>query len=253
MAFNINKNKGRSVFPEPGQETEILKRAKEGDHQAREDILETYKPLALRTATAVSRRGLEWGRDDELSVALMAVNEAIDSFKPERGASFATYASLVIRSRLTDHFRREIRQRNLIAATIEQTEETLAIEEDWLAWEREQEIKAFTLELKRFGLTLKKLMASCPKHRGTRHNLIHAAKCLADGPLIAELRRSGHIPMRKLAQESGVHRKTLERGRGYLIAMALILGTPNEYSHLSAYLGGLDGGEEDGYPTRHST
>ncbi|MBC7335175.1 MAG: hypothetical protein H5U01_02725 [Clostridia bacterium] len=52
--------------------------------------------------------------------------------------------------------------------------------------------------------------------------------------------------MQELARASRVHRKTLERGRKYLIALALVLGAPEKYSHLAAYLARLDGGEGRG-------
>ena len=42
--------------------------------------------------------------DDEWSISLMAFNQAIGTFTPERG-NFASYAALIIRSRLTDYYR----------------------------------------------------------------------------------------------------------------------------------------------------
>lgn len=231
---------------EPDREKEILVKAQAGDAAAREEIILAYKPLVLRVASAFCRRHLQWGRDDELSVGLIALNEAIDSYRSDKGASFASYAQLVIRSRLTDYLRRENRQMKLAAAAAEQAAEPLPAEEEWLAWERGEEIKRYARELAEFGISFRELAAACPKHRDTRRNLVKAARHLAAEPLFGELRRTGRVPMRELALASGVHRKTLERGRKYIVALALILGAPEKYSYLAAYLARLeqgDGGE----------
>ncbi|MBC7346901.1 MAG: RNA polymerase sigma factor SigI [Clostridia bacterium] len=230
----------------PDREMEILARAKAGDAVAREEILLAYRPLVQRVASAFCRRPLEWGRDDELSIGLIALNEAIDSYRVERGASFRTYAHLIIRSRLTDYLRRESRQQKAAAAAAAQNQKALPGEEEWLAWERGEEIKRYAGELARFGITFQELAAICPKHRETRHRLIQAARHLAAAPLLDELRRTGRVPLQELARASRVHRKTLERGRKYLIALALVLGAPEKYSHLAAYLARLDGGEGRG-------
>ncbi|MEW6448710.1 MAG: sigma factor, partial [Bacillota bacterium] len=42
---------------------------------------------------------------DELSVAWLALNEAIDQFRPGSGTSFLAFAKVVIRRRLVDYFR----------------------------------------------------------------------------------------------------------------------------------------------------
>ena len=54
--------------------------------------------------------------DDEWSVAFIAVSEAIDSYDPSRG-NFWSYASVVIKSRLTDSFRKQRRTSSEISVS----------------------------------------------------------------------------------------------------------------------------------------
>ena len=233
----------------PDREKEMLVQAQAGDAAAREEIILAYRPLVFRTASAFCRRPLEWGRDDELSVGLMALNEAIDTYRSEKGASFAFYAQMVIRSRLADYLRRENRQARLAAAAAAQPMAAEPAEEEWLVWERAEEIRRYAQELAEFGLTFRDLVAACPKHRDTRQNLIKAARHLATTPLFTELKRTKRVPLAELALASGVHRKTLERGRKYIIALALVLGAPEKYPYLSSYLAPLEkggGGKKDG-------
>jgi RNA polymerase sigma factor len=230
---------------EPDHENDTLARAKAGDQTAREELLQAYKPLVQRVAVAFCRRRLEWGHDDELSVGLIALNEAIDSYAPGRGATFSTYAYMVIKSRLIDYQRRENRQQKVVVAAVDHAQEVLPGDDEWLAWERGEEIRRYAQELAGYGISLRALAAASPRHQDTRRTLLRAARCLATAPLFDELRRTRRVPMQELAERASVHRKQLERGRKYIVALALVFGAPEQYSHMAAYLAGLDGGERD--------
>ena len=75
---------------ERSQLTELVARAQGGDMYAREQILQDYRPFYLRVASNCCRKYLVLGRDDEASIAMIAFNEAIDSFDSTGGASFPT-------------------------------------------------------------------------------------------------------------------------------------------------------------------
>lgn len=61
-----------------------LRMARNGDWQARDDLIRRYIPLVLKTGWQVTGRYLQLGRDAEVSVGLLAVNEAITSYRPVR-------------------------------------------------------------------------------------------------------------------------------------------------------------------------
>ncbi|HYF78723.1 MAG TPA: sigma-70 family RNA polymerase sigma factor, partial [Symbiobacteriaceae bacterium] len=85
----------------------LLEPARRGDEQARNDLIRQYTPLVLRVGSQVSGRYLQVGRDEEVSIGMIALNEAIDRFDADRGASFISFAEMVIKRRLIDYYRRQ--------------------------------------------------------------------------------------------------------------------------------------------------
>lgn len=220
--------------------TTLLRRAREGDRAAREEFITLNREFVRQTASRICGRHLDY-HQDEMSIALIAFNEAIDGYDEKRGIPFQVFARLVIRSRLSDHFRREGRLLPLVpdnwpaATPVVTTTESAA--EALLEEERRQEVRAYRDHLLEYGLTLNALVAASPKHRDTRRNLLRAARTLAgDKELFAYLVSKKKLPVSRLASASGISVKALEKGRKYVVAVSLIFGFPERYPHLYAYL-----------------
>ena len=225
---------------------QYLNQAKQGDTEARENILAEARSFVLSTCVRYCNRPLEWGRDDELSIGLMAFNEAIDRFEEERNIPFLGFARLVIKSRLADYFRREARHRHqpleyqVADYSPIQLETAQAWEKHLLeaeARERQEEILEFQKELLIYGISVSELVEASPKHRDSRDNLIAVAQQVADDPnLMEHLQRTKRLPVKELTLLSGLHRKTIEKGRRYIIAMALLLSQKERFIYLFSYL-----------------
>ncbi|MBC7107032.1 MAG: hypothetical protein H5T97_13980, partial [Firmicutes bacterium] len=171
--------------PPPDVE-ELLARARGGDPEARESLIGDHRQFVLQVAAAYCKRPLDWSCD-EFSVALVAFNEAIDTFQPHRGVPFLAFARLVIKSRLADHFRQEQRQtrETLVGAHAPQE----AFRDAWMAHadavanrERREELEAYRGLLARYDLALPSLFKATPRHRYRRRTLIAAARSLARRP-----------------------------------------------------------------------
>lgn len=233
--------------PPPGAE-ELIARARQGDTQAREQVLAEHRPFVQRVASATCRRFLEWERDEELSVALVALNEAIDRYDAGRGIPFLAYARTVVRSRLLDFLRLEARegQRYILGLEAEADETAPWAELAWdrydreiLARERAEEIAAYAGMLQDFGLSLTELVRVSPKHRDSRQLMLRAARVLVERQeLFQRLVTKKKLPLAELSLASGIPRKTLEKGRKYIVAVSLILGYPEEFPYLYSYLKG---------------
>ncbi|TDA70085.1 MAG: RNA polymerase sigma-I factor [Clostridia bacterium] len=231
--------------PPPGAE-ELVARARLGDALAREQVLAEHRPWVQKVASATCRRFLEWGRDEELSVALLAFNEAIDRYDASRGVPFLAYARQVVRSRLVDFLRRETRERERFILGLEAAgtwpEAELAREKydrEMAAAERAAEISAYAAVLQEFGLSLAELARVSPKHRDSRQLMLRAARTLAEHQeLFQHLVAKKKLPLVELSLASGIPRKTLEKGRKYIVAVSLILGQPEEFTYLYSYLRG---------------
>ncbi|HPZ43988.1 MAG TPA: RNA polymerase sigma-I factor [Bacillota bacterium] len=229
----------------PAQDLDnTVKRIKQGDQLAREDFLESYKPFIFKAACKFCKRGLDWGRDDELAIALIAFNEAIDRYREDSGVPFLAFARLVIVSRLKDYFRRENRADAEGLSLEADRQNNLECARSWEAYleeeasrEREEEIKEYEVLLSSYGVTFEDLVKCSPRHRSTRLSLLHAAQELANSnQLLNELKTKKKLPLIDLEKITGVSRKTLERGRKYIIAMALLISKREEYLYLSSYL-----------------
>lgn len=233
------------MFPAQDVEAEI-ERIKQGDDLVREQLLENYKPFIYKLACKYSRRVLEWGRDDELAIGLIAFNEAIDRFRSDMGVPFLAYARKVIGSRLVDHYRRENKNVNLKVQVPlhEQGIESIEYVRSWdiyleeeAAKEREEEIKEYEELLNMYGLSFEELVHCSPRHRDTRQSLMLAAWKLAEERrLYKKFSDNKKLPLLELEKETGVTRKTLERGRKYIIAMTLLINRRDDFLHLASYL-----------------
>ncbi|MGI6597101.1 MAG: sigma factor [bacterium] len=222
-------------------------KAKAGDDKARERLIASSRPFIQQVTSWCSRRRLDW-HADELSIALLAFNEAIDSYDPNRGAQFLSFARLAISGRLTDYRRRNKAAGKEVPLTLVgpdgsellRPEVVTAAEEALLKEqarrERAEEIAVFTAELATYDLSLNDIEQACPRHRNRRQKLLGVAAVLAKNPeLMARVRSTGQLPLKELAQLTGLNRKVLERGRRYILAVSLILSNP-EYVHLAFYV-----------------
>lgn len=233
---------------EPSEVAELQHRAAFGDAHARERLIRSHRKFILWAANRSCRRHIDPERDDEWSVALIAFNEAIDTFREGGGAGFLSHARLVIGRRLVDYFRQNGKQEWLPldeALEDEEGRQQRCWAEEQAAWdryrrdtevaERAEEIGRYASDLAGFGLDMDDLEQACPTHRDTRLELLRIAAALAAEPrLMGFLRARRQLPIRELMASTGASRKILETWRRYIIAVAVILG--GDYDHLREFV-----------------
>lgn len=231
----------------PGPE-ELIARAQAGDELARERLLRDWTPLVLRVGAQSAGRFVEVGRDEEVSVGLLALNEAIDRFQLDRGAPFAPFAELVIKRRMVDFYRRQkgAKEIPLSQLTSEDDEgnplktadEAAAVEQyvrDRESEDRREEIGRYAKRLAEFGVAFSELVDSSPKHADARVRALEVAHTLAGDPVLAaHFRNKRELPLKSLEDRVGVSRKTLERQRKWIVAVTLLL--LEDFEHLKGYV-----------------
>lgn len=227
---------------------DLLQGAQSGDREAREKLISQYQPFILSSASEVCGRYLVMGQDDEVSISLMAFNEAIDSYDKEKQAGFLGFAKTVIKRRLIDYFRREAKRGGEILTSdfvdAEDDKETNAWEvreaeatfrERQAVYERREEIAHYQSKLKEMGISLQEVVACAPKHEDARLRAMELAYMVSSNPLFKEyLQEKKTIPISKLEKVAGCSAKTIERQRKYIIAVALIL--MGDYHYLRDYI-----------------
>lgn len=206
--------------------------AAQQDNQAADELIRTYIPF-IRSEAAKFMGCPCTEQDDEYSIAMIAFHEAIMGFCRERGG-FLQYASLLIRSRLTDYRRKEARHQGHLSLH-EQAGEDDRILMDTLADEKDhyeesagleatqQEIAELASVMARFGISFTDIADNSPKQERTLETCTKAIRFGgSDEDLLEELLRTKKLPMTRLVVGSGADRKTLERHRKYILAMLLI-------------------------------
>jgi len=114
-----------------------LQKIREGDELSREKLITDAKPFIARVVGLLCGRSLSWDRDDELSIGLIAFNEAIERFKEKMGVPFTAFARIVIRSRVTDYLRKESRWNRVDLQMSEVPPEgTISLAENNASWEQ---------------------------------------------------------------------------------------------------------------------
>ena len=94
------------TFPKPltpGEERSCLERMKEGDHEARNTLIE--RNLRLVAHVARKYQGMDYEMEDLLSIGTIGLIKAVNTFCPERGSRLATYAAKCIENEILMTFR----------------------------------------------------------------------------------------------------------------------------------------------------
>ena len=227
---------------------EKLVLARNGNRQAREDLIAAYRTFILGASARVCGRGMDWNRDDELSIGLIAFDEAIDRFDHRRGVPFPAFARLIIKSRILDYLRKQSRHNSLSGGSLDDYEgQGLSSIESSQAWdlyikhetdrEREEEIDRYKKFLHDLGICFDDLVKASPKHRDARATLLNASRLLSgDHQLFSQMMTTGKLPVMALSRLTGINVKTIERGRKYIIATSVIWHFCEDFLYLCSFV-----------------
>ncbi|MGG1680011.1 RNA polymerase sigma factor SigI [Neobacillus sp. NRS-1170] len=222
----------------------------QGNKSLINEIIDAYKPFIAKTVSSVCRRYI-YESDDEFSIGLIAFNEAIEKYSPDRGSSLLSFSEVIIKRRVIDYIRKQTKNQHISidltnASNEEESPGTVIVNElslddfhkkndDQL---RKDEIIQFQSLLTTFDLNFSDLVENSPKHADARKNAIQAAKMLIENQEMKDLLfEKKRLPIKQLEKMVNVSRKTIERNRKYIIAIALILSS--DYVYLQDYLKGV--------------
>ena len=213
-----------------------------------EDIgrfVEEYKPFIASCAGKAAGRYMSYGTDDELSIAMMAFVEAINSFDNTKG-NFFTFSRNAIKRRLIDYYRSEKRHSNVISLNLymEERDEEYDLSSDEavrnysdqrLTELRRLELQELGKELEQWNITYRDLARVSPKHRKTRQQCAELAGLILSRPDILQLvMAKKYLPVAELERISGLPRKLIERFRKYIIAIVVI--AIGDYEYIKDYI-----------------
>ncbi|WHY02177.1 RNA polymerase sigma factor SigI [Neobacillus sp. DY30] len=239
----LTKNKKRTL-------EESVRLIQQGDCSLLNEIIEDYKPFIAKNVSSVCKRYI-YETDDEFSIGLIAFNEAIEKYSAEKGSSLLSFAEVIIKRRVIDYIRKQTRNQHvsidLTYTTVEEESAGMVIVNELSLEEykrksddeiRKEEIIQFQALLTSFDLSFSDLVENSPKHTDARENAIKVAKLIVENKeLWDSLYEKKRLPIKQLEKMVNISRKTIERNRKYIIAIALILSS--DYVYLNDYLKGV--------------
>lgn len=237
---------------------QAIAQVQQGEESVRNRIIEKYLPFILKVASKSCKKYIRVGEDDEVSIALMAFNEALDKYDCRQKNSFFSFAQAVIKRRMIDYFRKNSQVNKEIPWS------SLSDEEDFnpgqqlerMNWQnsqeqyfeedinelRREEILEYQKSLASFGITLRELVEASPKHRDARISAYRVARLIyTNEEYLRYLMKTKSLPLKDLEGQVTISRKTMERQRKYIIALVLVM--TGRYYFLEEYLDCLKEGD----------
>lgn len=202
-------------------------------------------PFIASVTSKVCKRSVQYGTDDELSVAMLGFHDAAASYSAVRGA-FLKYAGVVMSRRVIDYLRKENKHRGL-SSIHERSDETGLSMEESIADQNDaygkndfrhatqQEIEELRRELREMGVSFSDLCVCRPKQERTIDACRKVSVFAVENPeLIAHMKRTKLLPIAQICEATGLERKTVERHRKYIIALIIIYS--NGYEIIRGHL-----------------
>ena len=218
-----------------------------GDSDQENFLIKQYIPFIRKITANVCKRYIRTTDDDEFSIALIAFSEAIKQYSTDKGSSFLSFASLVIRRRVIDYIRQEQRRRISLSMDFteddrENMENMAEVQASFKEYKevqetehRREEIFHLTEKLAEFRITLTEVSVQSPKHQDARENMLNISKAvIEDEDLRYFLIEKKRLPMKELTKKISMSRKTIERNRKYIITLCIVL--MEDYRYLQDYL-----------------
>lgn len=218
------------------------------DQDKKNSFLTAEKAHILRLCAVILKHRVT-DSDDEWSIALIAVSDAVDNYSIEKG-DFWAFAAVVVRNRLYDFLRREKRINDhetrvapeAFSGDAGEDTETDAVRlsvsklasKDEVDSDLKDELRALKDELAGYDISFRDLAESSPKSEKTRRDCALAiAAIFLPPPLLEMIQKKRRLPLSEIEKRSKVKRKLLDRHRKHLVAAALICG--EDYPKLREY------------------
>ena len=165
---------------------------------------------------------------DEFSTALIAFNEAIERYSPEKGG-FNAFAKVVIKSRIIDE-KRKIHMNTIPFSQLQSededgnTSEFDPIGAKDAVTEQQLEMALLKEELEAYDISFFELPKFTPKSKKTKRETYKIVKYISENKALKKsLELTGNIPVSAVITGIGASRKLMERHRKYIIAAVVIL------------------------------
>lgn len=212
---------------------EIIKKIKNGDILLRNKFIDDYKPFILKCVSQLVGKKNNLIQSDEYSIALIAFNEAIESYNSDKKTMFVSFSKQVIKRRLIDYLRSTKNNNITVPFSYFNDNDSSNFEEKYLyddssdyssEFDTKEEIKNLELKIYEYKMIIEDLIDCSPKHRDTRNLCLNIAKIITENDSLYQLfMKKKILPYKELTEHVNLCRRTLEKNRKFIIAMVFVL------------------------------
>lgn len=208
-------------------------------------FVEDYKPFIASCAEKVAGRYMNYGLDDELSIAMIAFVEAINSFDQTKG-NFFSFSRNVMKRRLIDYYRSEKRHSNVISLNmyiegqdeefdLSSGEATREYSQKKISDFRKMEMEELGRELTGWKITFSDLAEESPRHEKTKKQCSEIVGLILSRPdMLKQVLVKKYLPVTEIEKALKLPRKLMERFRKYIIAVIVI--ATGDYEYIRDYI-----------------
>lgn len=196
----------------------LIESRKSKNNPSRSKLIEEYMPFIIKEISNVTGRYVSYENSLELSVGLMAFDEAIDRYDKDKG-SFTNLASLVIKSRVKDF----LKQNNYYEYHVPIEENEDFQEVDFGEDELKLEVAKFNQILDKFNIDVETLVEESPTHKKTRRENIKLGRDVSEEkPIVNKLYKTRKLPMADIILRFQTTKKKLKYHRNFIISVIIV-------------------------------
>ncbi len=191
-----------------------------------DNLIEKHMPFIVKTISEVTGRYVSCENDEEVSIGLLAFNEAIERFDDDKG-HFISFAKLVISSRIKNYLKSEKRHQH--SSFEELVDNGMDLKDEYIEKEEENrelidEIALFKKTISSFGFGLEDLVEEAPKQQATRINAINLSKQISkEKDLTDFMYEKKRLPISKIVTRFNVTEKVVKRSKKFIISVVVII------------------------------
>lgn len=191
------------------------------------EFIKEHIPFIIKTINEITGRYICLDNDEEISIGLLAFNEARQKYDYSKG-HFLPYAKLVIKSRILNYLRKE--KNNNLKESLEK------LREDGFDFSQElynpienqdiliEEMNILKTTIQDFGFELDDLVEESPKHKDTRNRAIDLSKKINDDNKIKEsMYTKRRLPIKEISIKYVISQKIIKRSKKFIITVVIVL------------------------------
>jgi len=190
----------------------VFKIILENDRKKIDKFINEYRPFIIKIISDLKGSYLDVHNDDEYSIGLMAFNEALKKYQPEKG-KFLSYAKLVIESRIKNYWKSQHQN--------EHTDYENIIDE--VDSDLKDEIEYFEKVLLSFGLDFEILIDQSPKHKDTRKRAIEIGEKTSEVPeFVHHIYSKKRLPITLMSKAFHTSVKIIKKSKLFILSVVII-------------------------------